>query len=574
MQRKIQTEQTQRSTLSLQVWLEVIVTGILMLALALPRLPALNRFVTTDERLWLERSGKFYYALAHHDFAATFQKSHPGVTVMWAGLTGYLQVYPQFAESEEGQNRPTTGLGTLQKRDYTIPLRILIAGRRTMILFHVLALLASFLFARQLFGLWPALQGFLLIAFDPFHIALSRILHLDGLLADLMLLAVLAFLVHLEKRDRVSLIVASVSTGLAWLTKSPGLFLIPLMALLALLYELRQKKTLDRNFFIPYIRTLMTWGLLALVIVFLLWPAMWVDPINSVAHVISDAIGYAQSGHDSAVFFNGTIYPNGEIPDPGFYGISFLWRTTPITMLGLLLAIIFFIRARFTSPSQLNLDDANDRQRWYITALFLLALGFTALMTLGLKKFDRYILPAMLPLDLIAGIGLAWFAKWIGQRWQTNPGTIMSAVIFLAFTTVQAIFAWQAFPYYFNYYNPLLGGARNAVSVMQIGWGEGLDQAADYLNNRPNADKLRVMAWYGSAPFSYFSKSQVSSLDVDHPWSADDWNQFNKSDYVVTYIHEWQRNLPAEVLARLKGLTPEYTVWIDGLEYAEVYKVP
>src|ERR1041385_6009963 len=81
------------------VVVEIILLGVLILALGIPRWFALYRFVTTDEVLWLDRSGKFYYALAHHDFAATFQKSHPGVTVMWAGLVGYVEVFPKYSEN-------------------------------------------------------------------------------------------------------------------------------------------------------------------------------------------------------------------------------------------------------------------------------------------------------------------------------------------------------------------------------------------------------------------------------------------------------------------------------------------
>jgi hypothetical protein len=41
-------------------------------------------------------------------------------------------------------------------------------------------LLAGFWAAQRLLGFWPALLCFLFIALDPFHIAHSRLLHLDG----------------------------------------------------------------------------------------------------------------------------------------------------------------------------------------------------------------------------------------------------------------------------------------------------------------------------------------------------------------------------------------------------------
>lgn len=82
-----------------------------------------------------------------------------------------------------------------------------------------------------------------------------------------------------------------------------------------------------------------------------------------------------------------------------------------------------------------------------------------------------------------------------------------------------------------------------------------------------------MIAWYGSGPFSYFSKSLVSPLDVDHPWSSADWKEFEKAEYAVVYIHEWQRNLPAEVLDTLKTRKPEYSVWLKDMEYVRVYKL-
>jgi dolichyl-phosphate-mannose--protein O-mannosyl transferase len=68
-------------------------------------------------------------------------------------------------------------------------LELLTAGRFFMVLLNTIALTLAFVCARNLLSLAPALIGFLLIAFDPFHVAHSRLLHLDGLLSSLLLLA-------------------------------------------------------------------------------------------------------------------------------------------------------------------------------------------------------------------------------------------------------------------------------------------------------------------------------------------------------------------------------------------------
>ena len=70
----------------------------------------------------------------------------------------------------------------------------------------------------------------------------------------------------------------------------------------------------------------------------------------------------------------------------------------------------------------------------------------------------------------------------------------MLSVIFL----LHGLFAFVHYPYYFTYYNPLVGGSRTAPDVMTVGWGEGLDAAARWLNQQPNSAELCVV--YGCSP--------------------------------------------------------------------------
>jgi 4-amino-4-deoxy-L-arabinose transferase-like glycosyltransferase len=579
-----------RPTVSPRFLLEIAITGILLLAIAVPRLLDLAHFVTTDETIWLGAGGKFYYALAHHDL--TFARSHPAVTTIWAGLASFVLEDPKYAKGQGGAEHATS-LFTLQRRQSDLPLRLLVTGRRILISFNLLVLVISFLFAQQLLGTLPALAGFLLIAFDPFHIALSKVLQPDGTLANLLLLSLIAFLVYLEKRYKTALVVSAIAAGLAWLTKSPGMFLIPFMVLLTVLYRLHGNNKYDKNnwrkFVLADAQVLAVWGVIAALVFCLFWPAMWVNPIGTLTNVLGAAIGYAEEGHESAVFFNGKIYPNGNIPDISFYLISFLWRTTPVTLLGLFAAPVLLLQKNRISHSEAELSShANNplpnrlsteqnslstmaSQKWAVGMLLLFGLAFASFMTVGLKKFDRYAIPSFIALDLAAGASLIYLTGWIGQLLHEKWRTAVTWILFLGFVTIQAALAWRASPYYFNYYNPLLGGSRSAVATMQIGWGEGLDQAARYINQKPNSNRLSVMAWYGRRSFYFFSNSRV--YDVSSQWSASDWDQFNKSDYIVIYLEEWQRNLPAEVLDRLRNLQPEYSVWIDGLEYVRVYKI-
>ena len=106
-------------------------------ALLVPRLLDLGRFATPDEHLWLDRSANFYTALTHRDFASTYQKEHPGVTVMWAGTLGFLVSYPEYRGSGLGQVDSPQLDYYLRKVVEIPPLSILVWGRFFIALFYL-----------------------------------------------------------------------------------------------------------------------------------------------------------------------------------------------------------------------------------------------------------------------------------------------------------------------------------------------------------------------------------------------------------------------------------------------------
>jgi hypothetical protein len=198
------------------------------------------------------------------------------------------------------------------------------------------------------------------------------------------------------------------------------------------------------------LRSLTIGGLGALVLFVLLWPAMWVDPIGSITQILTAAGDYAAEGHLKPTFFAGQIYAG----DPGFwfYPITYLWRSTPITWIGLAMALVGFLLR--VPPLQ------EKRVRWMVGLLLLYALGFMLFMNIGAKKFDRYLLPAYLPLELIAGVGWT-VALNLAQRRGAQKGTLRFLPLTAASIIVgQALFALPTFPYYITYYNPIIGARR------------------------------------------------------------------------------------------------------------------
>lgn len=568
-----------------------LIYAILILAVAVPRLSGLDRFVTVDEPKWLARAGNFYLALAQGDLANTFTREHPGVTVTWAGTVGLLWRYPGYKDDAPGYLTDSRQVETLIREHGLEPIEVLAAARLVMVLLVTLALVGAFWASTQLIGVWPSFVGSLFVALDPFHLGLSRLLHLDGLMSSLVLLSLLTFLDYLQPhsaRKNTSLVISAIAAGLAWLTKSPALFLIPFLGLVVLL-DLARGWYLHKQVSFGEVwsrgRDLALWiGVGALIFV-LLWPAMWVDPVGALQQVFSEATTYAEEGHSSDVFFKGVVisadpgrtYSGAEqtlygpwakvrvTGDEGraFYLIGYLWRATPVVLLGLVLAAVGLLLW--------GKDDITERLRWPVLVLALFAGLFAVFMTLGSKKFDRYLLPVFPLLDLVAAAGWVMGVRWVGARLTSRMARFAVPMMLGSVVLLQAVSALQTHPYYLSYYNPILGGGEVAPQVMMVGWGEGLDQAARYLNAQPNAGKMQVLSWYPDGPFSYIFDGQT--LHASSEWEPTR-EQILSSDFVVLYIHQWQRQLPfSEMLAYFSGRTPEHVIRLDGIEYAQIYRM-
>jgi hypothetical protein len=298
---------------------------------------------------------------------------------------------------------------------------------------------------------------------------------------------------------------------------------------------------------------------------------MWKIPDDSLEAIFTKAETYAHVGQRSPTFFNGEIIESGKVGIEYFYyyPLTYLWRSTPVELLGLLFAGLGLV-ARWKPFNQKNV-------RITLWGLLLIVGVYTFGMTLGTKKFDRYLLPIYAPLDMIAGIGWVAFAGWLYVQLKDRVSSwlalLLPVLMLVSAILVQAAGSLNTFPYYFSYYNPLMGGSQKAPQVMQIGWGEGLDEAARYLNTKESAADLHVISWYSPGSFSYFFKGDSRYLGSQTKPSQSYQEKISNSEYAVIYIHQWQRQIPSWMLEFLSNRTPEHTVWINGIEYVQIYRI-
>jgi 4-amino-4-deoxy-L-arabinose transferase-like glycosyltransferase len=139
-------------------------------------------------------------------------------------------------------------------------------------------------------------------------------------------------------------------------------------------------------------------------------------------------------------------------------------------------------------------------------------LLFGAILTIGAKKFDRYLLPVFPPLSLLSGMGWAALCFLIQEKFSKTFARFALPVLFLVIAGGQIYAAIKTFPYYLTYYNPVAGGSQRAPQAMLIGWGEGLDQAGRYLSQKPNSRRLRVLSWFPNGSLSYFFPGKVRPI--------------------------------------------------------------
>jgi hypothetical protein len=566
---------------------ENIAVGFFLFLVAfLPRAFGLNVFITPDEYLWIERSGQFLAALLRADWAATFQVGHPGLITRWTGVLGILATYLPRLQTASGFQDLLADMGA------HLP-EVLAATRYPTATLTSMGVVGLYFLVRPLFGQRAALLSAVLLALEPFYLALSRVIHHDALSMTFMALSLLSFMVHLRKhRPFLYLALSGLTAGLAFLSKSPSLFLVPFTALLSVGAYWAQKGPalpvpsavegssaegslwpLDWRGVAELGRDWVIWGLVAALVFVLLWPAMWVDPLGTIQGVIDKASGYAASPHERGNFFLGRV---GMDPGPFFYPVALLFRLTPLTLLGIGGSLLLL--RRIWNPARA------DTHRWRVVQVFALwafIVLYVLFMTTGAKKFDRYLLPVFPMIDILTALGLLALGEmvweWVRGRFEVVPRIPrfrISASGLGLVLLLQGSFALPHYPYYLTYYNPLLGGIRQAARTILVGWGEGYEQVARYLNRKEDAAHLRVATWYAKQCIGPFFDGQAYKLNVSgqEPIGVVPW--YN-ADYVISYINQVQREIPtATTVSFFRSQQPEYVVHIKGLDYAAVYKVP
>jgi hypothetical protein len=538
-----------------------------------PRLINIRQFTATDEGAWLYRSGDFLYALGQREFLQTFVSYHPGVVTSWGGSVALLIEFPDYYKLGQGYFSEYEPYEEFLEANGVSPYDVMVTGRLILIGFSAVLMTISLLIFIELVGIVPSGIAFTLLAIDPFFIALTRMFHLDAPMAVLILVSLSSFLAYLRfpKRRWLWLALSGFFGGVAVLAKLPSAILAPVIVILLGIEEFNNKngnaRQVEQRIWDVILR-LALWGGAAVAALILFWPAMWVQPIKIMQSLLVAATGTTTGSVQTFdVYVEPTIFffYNPLHQSWMNYLASFLWRTTPVILFGLIILVVGWL-------SKLGMW-GKGQVRKYTRALLTFAAIYLVLMTVGAKQSQKYLLPAYLVIVIAAGLGFASLPSLLQKFWTGKWVESVGTAVIVAGFVVQILLVFPHLPYYWTYYNPLLGGSERAGRTIFVGTGEGLDLAGKYLNSKPDADQLVAMSWYGTGCLSYFFDGEVISISSDNTWDEDERARLAESDYLLIYSNQLFRDRPSELLDDLEGISPEKEIWLNGIEFVRIYDV-
>lgn len=523
----------------------------LFLLAALPRLATLGGFVTWDEPMLLFWTIQFWQAVADGRPEATAVTVHPAVPLMWLGGLGLAVRRLADPAPVDMARALVAGMPGLRADDDTATRAVaalLPDATWPVALFNALGIAVAYVLARRLFGRWVAGAFAALLALEPFMIALARVYHVDALQTTCGTVAVLSAAVYARSGARRHVVFSAVAAALAALAKVAGLYVVPWALLLVASQSGVPWRGGDRRRRMRrWAGDFALWGTIFVMTSLALWPALWADPLGTVDFVRGVTLKFATRAVDTSHFFMGRAV---DAPGPLFYPVAWLFRASPWLVLGLVFAPLVWRRGR-----------SRDRWAWLLAAAF--ALGYAALLTPALKKFDRYLLPAWPAWALAAAIGYRSLVRW--RRWSVRRTLVTGGVA----CVIQMAWLAPFHPYYLAWYSPLVGGLPAAVRVLPVGWGEGLDQVGMFLRRRgraaegspgqPGKPAVAMSAGVpGLAPLTGGPVLPQSEANLP------------RADVVVHYLADAQIGAPDWFSSTLRA-RPIFTATIRGVPYAWVY---
>jgi Dolichyl-phosphate-mannose-protein mannosyltransferase len=545
---------------------EVLIWSVLALLIFVPRVTDLGLFLGPDEEMRNRQSLDSFRAIVEGRWGDVFSSNFGGTNLTWARTGAKIL---QFVWLHlQGVAISLSDMVNYGPQFDPLPGAI----------FNALIVLVIYWFARRLFDRKTAVLATVILAIDPNLLSESRILRTEAAFATFATLAMIGIAIYARTRQRRYLAWCGFWAAWTIATKISGVILAPIvgLALAGMVWAMRPTLSTTRRQLERLAIDLLIWSGVTIVCTFAIWPSLWGKPAETFAQLYGFVVGFGLTPKSRLVFF--FMGETTQYLPPLYYLLILLYKTTPLVWLGL--------GAFAWAVWQSTKENREPREPTWAGVPFPLAGGaivllfgvvYPIVMSFGAAKSERYMMGPICTIEVAAAVGLVWLGERIYRKWQARQAALLPfwAMVFVVIGAGQGLFALLNHPYYFSYYNPLLGGGPSAVKMVQVGSGEVLDRAMNYLNNKPDPQKQVVVCGTNLPRCEYTSAGQTLLKRESFNALYADWI---KADYVITYIFQTQRgdyDYPPGVIAYLeKHPGPEYTATFQGIDYAKVYPAP
>jgi hypothetical protein len=392
-----------------------------------------------DQHFWFQRTTNFIKAIKKGEFKDTFQNPKPGVTVMI--LSGAsLETFWSLYEARYGFRPLIYTQDTYSYIDFVV--------KAPLVIFALVSYIIFYKYFSRVFGEKISLVALIFLGLSPFYTAINRLFHGDGTMNAFFLICIVLLIYYFkENNNKKYLILSAISGGAAFLAKSQAIFLIPYIFLISGLSFLILKKSFSES-----LKTLGIWLLTFFLTIYILFPAMWGEPIRTFNKIFKEGMAVASEGRNFEEGKNNIFYYFETLP----------WITNIIFLVTGIFGLILFLKN----------SKAIYKQDKYLFFSFISIIGvilfYFIQMTLVVQKSDRYI-TVILPY-------LAIFSGYLISKLKFEFNKIFAVLIVLSIAYI-SYFA----PYYLALYE-------------KDNWGSLSNVAAEYLNQKNKAENLNVVA--------------------------------------------------------------------------------
>lgn len=478
-------------------WLEWLVPAVFCILLFGQLFLSVRRLSqTADESVHIYAG---YRALKCADFG--FSPEHPPLAKM-------LETIPFLAMSVKIDcQTPTrsdiwTSLDWLYAQDWE---KMLGRARMAASMFAVGLCLLVWIITRRMFGFTTAVVAAALVSFEPNILAHGSLVTTDMPLSFMLLLSVYAFYLWVKNRSARYLLLTGVATGMAFVVKMSGIFVIPILLLLALTDAYLQsgnwaerRKTAVRN--------LAALALIGVVAIGVLWAAYG---FRFSAHPDGSLLPPADAGRSFSVKVVKAVEKARLLPEAYLEGLLRIRMVSgperPMFLFGRLHSLgrwYFFpsnmlIKYTLAVLALLVMAGFGLRRlfRQHRRELLFIALPGAAFLLITITQNNmnsniRHVLPVTSFLLVLAAAGSVELAK--SKRWVQS--FIVGGLLLHAASSL------HAFPDYLSYANELMGGPSNAYRMVPMNdWGQSFVELRSYLAQH-NSQPCYVATIYMSIP--------------------------------------------------------------------------